>query len=70
MASYDDLTLYASGTSAQRMLKVGWLGGASSFPTGDTPQETEDGLGLHERRQHASSLSGLQVPAVFVRPAG
>jgi hypothetical protein len=27
-------------------------------------------LGLHERRQHASSLPGLQVPAVFARPAG
>jgi hypothetical protein len=44
MASYDGLTLYTYGTSAQPMLNIGWLGTGSPFPTGDTPPEVIDGL--------------------------
>jgi hypothetical protein len=44
MASYDDLTPYAYGTSAEPMLNIGWLGSGSPFPTGDTPPEVIDGL--------------------------
>jgi hypothetical protein len=44
MASYDDLTLYTYGTSAEPMLNVGWLGAGSAFATGDTPPEVVDGL--------------------------
>jgi hypothetical protein len=44
MASYDDLTLYTYGTSAEPMLNIGWLDTGSPFPIGDTPPEVIGGL--------------------------